>query len=172
VEAAAREAGFDRFSGVDAPKNDRDYYGIRYSEFVVPLVKAVQELSEIVEQQQKQIDILLKKCDDQKIDAAPGSTGQNIDKAGVLPRVFSLEQSCPNPFNGMTSIEFGLPRGCDVELVVYNTVGQKVATLVSGFIAAGYHSVVWDATEVSAGTYFCKLRAGDFTANKKMLLVK
>jgi trimeric autotransporter adhesin len=50
VEAAARKIGFD-FSGVDAPKNDKDYYGLRYAEFVVPLVKAVQELNAINEAQ-------------------------------------------------------------------------------------------------------------------------
>jgi len=54
VEQLAREIGFTHFGGVDAPKNDGDYYGIRYSEFVVPLVKAVQELSDIVEKQQWQ----------------------------------------------------------------------------------------------------------------------
>ncbi|MBW6516067.1 MAG: tail fiber domain-containing protein, partial [Candidatus Cloacimonetes bacterium] len=58
VERAARESGFD-FSGVDVPKNDSDFYGLRYAEFVVPLVKAVQEQQEIIDRQQRQIDELL-----------------------------------------------------------------------------------------------------------------
>ena len=54
VEAAAKEVGFD-FSGVDAPKNENDYYGLRYAEFVVPLVKGMQELNQKSEEQQKMI---------------------------------------------------------------------------------------------------------------------
>ena len=49
VEQAAKELGYE-FNGVDAPKNEKDYYGLRYSQFVVPLVKAVQELNEKLEQ--------------------------------------------------------------------------------------------------------------------------
>ena len=54
VEAAAKKLGFD-FSGVDAPKNENDYYGLRYAEFVVPLVKAVQELSTLNAEKDKKI---------------------------------------------------------------------------------------------------------------------
>ena len=57
VEAAAKSIGYD-FSGVDAPKNENDYYGLRYAEFVVPLVIAVQEQQKIIETQQKEIDEL------------------------------------------------------------------------------------------------------------------
>lgn len=59
VEAAAKSLGFD-FSGVDKPKNNNDTYGLRYAEFVVPLVKAVQEQQQIIEKQQQQIDVLTK----------------------------------------------------------------------------------------------------------------
>ena len=57
VETAAKELGYD-FSGVDAPKNENDTYGLRYAEFVVPLVKAVQEQQKMIEAQQKQIEEL------------------------------------------------------------------------------------------------------------------
>ncbi|HLP21713.1 MAG TPA: tail fiber domain-containing protein, partial [Chitinophagales bacterium] len=62
VEKSAKELGFD-FSGVDVPKNETDFYGLRYAEFTVPLVKAVQELSTQNEQQQKIIDTLLKRLE-------------------------------------------------------------------------------------------------------------
>ena len=55
VEKSAKELGFD-FSGIDAPKNSNDVYGLRYAEFVVPLVKAVQEQQKIIEDQNKKID--------------------------------------------------------------------------------------------------------------------
>ena len=57
VEQAAQSLGYE-FSGVDAPKNENDYYGLRYAEFVVPLVKAVQEQQKIIEKQQKEIEEL------------------------------------------------------------------------------------------------------------------
>jgi hypothetical protein len=55
VEALANKIGYD-FDGVDAPKNEKDFYGLRYAEFVVPLVKAVQEQQQIIEQQKKELD--------------------------------------------------------------------------------------------------------------------
>jgi hypothetical protein len=57
VEKAANEVGFN-FSGVDAPKNENDFYGLRYAEFVVPLVKAVQEQQKIIEDLTKRIEEL------------------------------------------------------------------------------------------------------------------
>ena len=62
VERAARETCYD-FSGVDKPKNEKDFYGLRYAEFVVPLVKAVQEQQQIIEKQQLLIDQLLKRLE-------------------------------------------------------------------------------------------------------------
>lgn len=62
VEKAAKEVGFD-FSGVDKPKNSTDYYGLRYSEFVVPLVKAIQEQQKMIEQQQLLIEDMQKEID-------------------------------------------------------------------------------------------------------------
>ncbi len=57
VEAAAKELGYD-FSGVDAPKSENDYFGLRYAEFVVPLVKGMQEQQQMIEAQQKEINEL------------------------------------------------------------------------------------------------------------------
>jgi hypothetical protein len=63
VLEAADAASFE-FSGVDSPQNDHDYYSLRYAEFVVPLVKAVQEQQEIIEDQQSQITNLQEKYDE------------------------------------------------------------------------------------------------------------
>ncbi len=62
VEQAAKECNFD-FHGVDAPKNENDYYGLRYAEFVVPLVKATQEQQKIIEEQQQTIEALIKRIE-------------------------------------------------------------------------------------------------------------
>jgi hypothetical protein len=63
VEAAALKAGFN-FSGVDKPKNDKDFYGLRYAEFVVPLVKGMQEQQVIIDAQQKNMDAQKKRIDE------------------------------------------------------------------------------------------------------------
>jgi len=94
-----------------------------------------------------------------------------------LPKTFSLAQNYPNPFNPITEIRYNLPVDCQVRLEIYNILGQKVATLVDESQKAGYKAVQWDGRgvsggEVSSGIYFCRLEAGDFTATKKMVLLK
>jgi len=83
-----------------------------------------------------------------------------------------LYQNYPNPFNPTTVIRYALPRGADVMLEVYDTTGRLVRTLQRGEQDAGEHEVVFDATGLASGAYFYKLRAGDFTETKKLLLVR
>jgi len=90
---------------------------------------------------------------------------------------YHLSQCYPNPFNPATTIRYTLPRRADVTLAVFNALGQKIATLVDGSRSAGSHQAVWDGTnangdEVSAGVYFYRLEADDFTASRKMVLLK
>ena len=94
------------------------------------------------------------------------------------PSVFALAANYPNPFNPATTIRYALPQAADVELTVYNVVGQPVRTLVAEPQRAGRYVVEWDATNdsgqsLSSGLYFYRLQAGDeFRAVKKMLLLK
>lgn len=99
----------------------------------------------------------------------------SILRGGVetaLPRSYTLSQNYPNPFNAESVIEYGLPSGGDVELVVFNLLGQRVETLVNGYRQAGYHSVIWDASHYSSGIYFYKLTANGKTLTKRMTLLK
>ncbi len=89
-----------------------------------------------------------------------------------LPTVTSLAQNYPNPFNATTNISFDLTVAGNVSLNVYDITGRLVVTLVDGQMDAGQHVVVWDASNVSSGVYFYKLTAGDYTATKKMNLLK
>jgi hypothetical protein len=89
-----------------------------------------------------------------------------------LPKEFSLYQNYPNPFNPTTRIKYNLPATSAVKLVIYNILGQTVATVVDEVQEAGYKSVEWSANNVSSGVYFYKLTAGDFVEIKKMLLVR
>lgn len=94
------------------------------------------------------------------------------DGVDGLPTSFGLSQNYPNPFNPTTTIQYDLPKNSDVSLTIYNITGQKVSEFNQENQPAGSHIFKWDATQVSSGIYFYKLTAGDFTATKKMMLLK
>ncbi len=85
---------------------------------------------------------------------------------------FTLFQNYPNPFNPVTVISWQLAASRQVNLSIYNILGQKVATLLSEKQNAGKHSIEWDASGYSSGVYFYRLQAGDFVQTKRMLLIK
>lgn len=89
-----------------------------------------------------------------------------------IPKTYSLSQNYPNPFNPSTLINYALPKAGNVELRIYDLQGREVAMLVNGFKQAGNYSVEFKADNFASGVYFYKLKAGDFTSTKKMLLVK
>jgi len=93
-------------------------------------------------------------------------------KGNGLPTVFSLLQNYPNPFNPATTIRYGLPQKSVVQLTVFNTLGQLVATLVQGEEEAGYHEVKFDGSGLSSGVYLYRLTAGSFVQTRKLLLLK
>ena len=100
-------------------------------------------------------------------------TGWGDDAVSIeTPSEYFLTQNYPNPFNPETTIEFGLKENSKVTLEVYNVMGQRVATLIDGYLDAGYQMVVWDASSQSSGVYFYKLHAGDFTSVKKCIIMK
>jgi hypothetical protein len=96
----------------------------------------------------------------------------SVKQTSNLPQAFSLAQNYPNPFNPSTTIDFSLGKTSNVRLTVYNILGQKLATLVDNQMNAGAYSVQFDARNFASGVYFYRLEAGDFRANKKMLLLK
>jgi len=97
------------------------------------------------------------------------------DVAEVLvggPTNFSLEQNFPNPFNPATTISYSLPLKSQVELVIYNTLGESVMQLVNEEKEAGRYSVEFNATSLPSGIYFYSIQAGTFIETKKMVLMK
>ncbi|MFA6587587.1 MAG: FG-GAP-like repeat-containing protein [Patescibacteria group bacterium] len=94
------------------------------------------------------------------------------DQECSLPLMFQLNQNYPNPFNPATVIAYTLPSATHVTLEVYNVLGQRVTTLVDEQQTAGEHTATWDANPYSSGVYFYRLRAGEATETKKMLLLK
>jgi hypothetical protein len=100
-----------------------------------------------------------------------GSYDGAVVKATELPADYSLNQNYPNPFNPTTTISFNLPTNSEYTLTVYNVTGQQVEEF-AGESEAGTVSIEFDASYLASGIYFYKLNAGDFSATKKMVLLK
>ena len=104
-------------------------------------------------------------------------TGMDNEEISLTPNSFSLAQNYPNPFNPTTKISYSIPESESVKLAVYNINGQLIKTLVNGQKDAGSYNALWNGKDesgnsVSSGVYFYRIKAGDFTAAKRMLLVK
>ncbi|MCF8412818.1 MAG: S8 family serine peptidase [Melioribacteraceae bacterium] len=89
-----------------------------------------------------------------------------------LPKEFSLAQNYPNPFNPTTMIGYELAENANVNLTVYDVLGNRITTLVDKIENAGAHSVAFDASKLTSGVYFYQIRANGFVNMKKMILVK
>ena len=90
----------------------------------------------------------------------------------IIPDEYTLERAYPNPFNPVTTLSFAIPIDAEVSLSIYNLQGREVSTLISGYMDAGYHSVVWNADSHASGVYFVKMVAGEFVNTQKLMLVK
>jgi Secretion system C-terminal sorting domain len=100
------------------------------------------------------------------------SPATGIKNEPGVPKQFSLNQNYPNPFNPSTTISFDLPKENHVTLNIYNLLGQKVASLLNEDMAAGTHSVNFNADNLPSGLYFYQLQSGNFNSIKKMMLLK
>ena len=94
-----------------------------------------------------------------------------------MPTEFALHENYPNPFNPSTTLRFDLPELSDVNVIIYNMLGQEVKTFNMQNISAGHHSIKWNATNdlgdpVSAGVYLYQLQTRDFVKTRKMILLK
>lgn len=97
-------------------------------------------------------------------------TGINSEEVNV--KSFSLSQNYPNPFNPTTTIKYSIANEGPVKLSVYNVLGSKISDLVNGNKPAGNYSVEFNAKDLSSGMYLYKLESGNYTAVKKLLLLK
>jgi hypothetical protein len=192
VEKTAKEMGYD-FSGVDAPKNENDLYGLRYAEFVVPLVKSVQELSvkndelsaaneslqlmvshlaaQLVGQQHK-----LEKLESQVAELLSSGTGLNDGAAkismadeNILPL---LGQNIPNPFDNSTVIPFRIPKGCtSASIVISEFASGRMITVIP--VSCNETHAMIEAGALASGSYIYSLYVdGKIIDTKKMELLK
>ncbi|MCB9504273.1 MAG: carbohydrate-binding protein [Deferribacteres bacterium] len=99
----------------------------------------------------------------------------SVEEGGTDSNVglkFHLNQNYPNPFNPATNIEFTLPESGFVSLKIYNVRGEYIETLVAGNMDEGEHNLIWYASGLPSGTYFCQLQAGALRESKKLLLMR
>ena len=90
----------------------------------------------------------------------------------ILPENIELLQNYPNPFNPVTNIEYVLSKESFVNLTIYNSLGEKIKTLVSGFTNSGDHSIQFEANNLASGVYLYVLRTSGYMQTKKMLLIR
>ena len=100
------------------------------------------------------------------------ATGIDDDNVRNKPDGFVLHQNYPNPFNPVTTFEFSTPAAGMVTLEVYNILGQRIATLVSGHLAAGDHRLNWHAGGITSGVYIFRLQAAGFVESRKLMILK
>tara|TARA_R110000868_G_scaffold396971_2_gene669455 strand:+ start:35135 stop:36718 length:1584 start_codon:yes stop_codon:yes gene_type:complete len=96
----------------------------------------------------------------------------NTEISSNLPSDFKLNQNYPNPFNPSTLISYSIPKASDVQLNIFNIIGQPVANLVNERKQSGSYTVEFSADNLPSGVYFYSIKAGTFTKTNKMLLIK
>ncbi len=161
VESVSKEIGYD-FSGVDAPKNANDLYALRYAEFVVPLVKAVQELdneNKLLKKEISQIKAVMTADQQQRLNQI-----QNDDMA-------RLEQNAPNPFSEKTVIHYFLPVNVQqAEIKIFSSTGNEIRSFI---LDNGAGHVVLNAHSLTPGVYsYILFVNGKAVDSKQMIMQK
>ncbi len=183
VDKAAQSVGYD-FSGIDKPEDDsKSTWGLRYSDFVVPLVKAVQELSkqndELFKKNDelsKQNDYLLQQIEEIKnmITAKSNTKPENTttQQAVLSSIVSSLSQNIPNPFNNYTVIRYEVPPQSKQAVINITTADGKIVKLVN-LSAKDNGQLNLQTAELAAGTYrYSLIVDGKLIDTKTMVLIK
>jgi hypothetical protein len=99
-------------------------------------------------------------------------TSTGIEDGDDIPSKIVLNQNYPNPFNPTTKITYSLPWGTDITLTIYNSLGQVIEVIDSGFKKPGLHSVSWDGRNKASGLYFYRLETSNSISTKKLMLIK
>ena len=97
---------------------------------------------------------------------------ENASSSEIIPDNFGLASAYPNPFNPTTTISFSVPSESIVSLKIYDISGRLLKTLLSNNYQPGYHSVTWNASDISSGVYFVKMNADGFSTSQKLMLIK
>jgi hypothetical protein len=163
VEKAAKNLGYD-FSGIDVPKNINDFYGLRYADFVIPLVKAVQELSQKNDDLQQQNNKL-----EQRLIKLENLLNQNSISNNVTLSSASISQNEPNPFNQGTRINYFIPgHFTNASILFYDSNGKLIKTVL---VNSSTGILNLDASVLSSGAYQYSLIVDGIKIDAKKMVV-
>jgi len=116
---------------------------------------------------------VISQLDNYHFGQVPMTTGSIIvSRQDAIPQKFMLSSAYPNPFNPVTTFNYGIPYDAYVVIKAFDVRGKEVVELVNGQIKEGYHEIVWDASKLSSGMYFVRMTSGDFKAVQKIMFVK
>ena len=96
----------------------------------------------------------------------------NVDDINKTPTIFLLDQNYPNPFNPSTKIKYSIPQTSQLQIKVYDVLGNEIETLVNEEKPTGTYEITWYVANLPSGVYFYRLQAGSFVETKKMVLIK
>jgi hypothetical protein len=166
VEASAKRLGFE-FSGVKTPQNDKDFYGLRYAEFVVPLVKAVQEISGTNDSLKAVINDLTTQL------ANVQEQLKKFNAALIAGEFPLLKQNLPNPFDKSSVIAYNLPSNTHKAILTITDAQGKVLKNVALNNSKGPGQAIINAGTLSSGVYYYSLIVnGKLIDTKSMVLAK
>lgn len=177
VEQAAKDMGYD-FSGVDAPKGEKDFYGLRYAEFVVPLVKAVQQLdtktkeiddlkkkNEELEEKNAKLEERLKRIEQLVLKGEPSTITGTLSSA-------QLDQNAPNPFASTTLINYTIPENEGAGRIVISDMKGAVIRSFN-LNGTGRGQLQLNKGSLAAGEYVYSLWLGErMVTSKRMTVVR
>jgi hypothetical protein len=182
VEAAANTVGYD-FSGVVKPQNDKSLYGLRYAEFVVPLVKAVQEQQNTIDSMKNLIKDLQNcvnqmcpqatNCISLTTNSSPGNQGNGVVQNVTLSSLNApiLYQNTPNPFSSGTKISYFLPEGTmGAQMLFFDSYGKQLKSIDLNQTGNGTLNVTPD--NLSAGVYSYSLVVNNKVVDTKRMLLQ
>jgi trimeric autotransporter adhesin len=174
VEKAADSLGYN-FSGIDKPKYaNQSFYGLRYGDFVVPLVKAVQELSLSSNQKDSTINSLQEKVDSMQtqINEIRAMLLSKNQSSGLSIPGATLDQNVPNPISNSTTIAYGLPQGTSSAQMQISDMTGKILQTIS-LSGVGRNTLTLDTSSYASGTYcYSLLINGQLAGTKKMVSVR
>jgi hypothetical protein len=167
VEKAADSVGYT-FSGVDKPKDaNQSFYGLRYGDFVVPLVKAVQELSKLNDSANSKIDSL-----QQQINELRAMILSKTQAVGAAIPGASLDQNVPNPTSNSTTIGYSLPQGATAAQMQITDMNGSILQIIP-LSGIGRNILTIDTSSFASGTYSYSLFIdGQLAGTKKMVSVR
>ncbi|HVG16374.1 MAG TPA: hypothetical protein VM935_15490, partial [Chitinophagaceae bacterium] len=172
VAEAALTLDYD-FSGVDKPKSDEDLYGLRYSAFVIPLVKSVQELSSANKELKESIELLRERRGQQVRDLKEmiqKLSGKGVASTTVRVTGAYLLANAPNPFTYSTIIRYHVPEGVGgARLLITDMKGRLVKTI--NLWGSGVGQYVLSAGSLAQGSYTYTLWIGEEKLDSKQMII-